>query len=66
MANFAVIKENVVTNIIVAESKEVAENVTGLSCIDYTEGWDYENGIDGGDFFPVLILEEVILEEETE
>jgi len=66
MANFAVIKNNTVINTIVANSKEVAEDVSGLSCIDYTEGWDYENGIDGGDFFPVLILEEVILEEETE
>jgi hypothetical protein len=52
MANFAVIENNMVTNIIVAETKEIAEEMTGLTCIDYTDGWDYNNGINGGNFFP--------------
>lgn len=36
MANYAVIQNNKVTNIIVADSKEIAEEVTGLVCIEYT------------------------------
>lgn len=34
--NFAVISGECVTNIIVADSKEVAEEVTGLTCVEYT------------------------------
>lgn len=37
MANFAVLKDNVVVNIIVAESIEDATQATGLTCIEYTE-----------------------------
>jgi hypothetical protein len=54
MANFAVIKDNLVTNIIVAETKEIAELVTGLTCIEYTQenpagpGWSYN----GNSFAP--------------
>lgn len=33
--NFAVIKNNIVENIIVADSKEIAEQVTGLTCVQY-------------------------------
>jgi hypothetical protein len=58
---FAVIKNNKVINIIVADTKTIAEEVTELQCIEYTNGWDYENGIDGGVFFPVT--EELITEE---
>jgi hypothetical protein len=36
MANFAVIKDNKVENVIVADSKAIAEEVTGLTCIEYT------------------------------
>lgn len=36
MKTFAVINDDSVTNIIVAESKEIAESITGLSCIEYT------------------------------
>ena len=53
MANFAVIKDNKVVNVILADTKEVAESITALTCIDYTDGWDSSNGIDGGDFFPL-------------
>jgi len=37
MATYAVINNGTVTNTIIAESKEVAETVTGLTCIEYTE-----------------------------
>ena len=46
--NFAVIENGIVTNIIVCDSKEVAEQVTGQTCIEYTEtnpagiGWSYD------------------------
>jgi hypothetical protein len=48
MANFAVIKDNLVINIIVAERLEDAEQATGLVCVEYTEeapaaiGWVYD------------------------
>lgn len=48
MANFAVIVDDVVSNIIVADSKEIAEEVTGRPCIEYTEenpagiGWTWD------------------------
>jgi hypothetical protein len=48
MANFAVIKDGVVDNVIVADTKEIAEQVTGLTCVEYTEenpagiGWTYD------------------------
>ena len=35
MANYAVIIEGIVDNIIVAETKEIAESVTGQRCIIY-------------------------------
>lgn len=36
MANYAVMSGNTVTNVIVCDSKEVAEQVTGATCIEYT------------------------------
>ena len=48
MANYAVIKDGIVSNIIVADTKEIAETVTGLTCIEYTNenpaviGWTYD------------------------
>lgn len=35
MANFAVIRNNIVINTIVAESKELAEQLTGYLCVQY-------------------------------
>lgn len=55
--NYAVLKDNKVINIIVTNSQEIAEEVTGLTCIDCTDGWDYNNGIDGGEFFPIPAVE---------
>jgi hypothetical protein len=36
MAQFAVIKDGVVINTILAENKEVAESLTGETCVSYT------------------------------
>ena len=50
--NFAVVNEsNIVENIIICDSKEVAEAVTKKICIEYTNenpagiGWTYDNGV---------------------
>lgn len=46
--NYAVIENNIVINTIVAETKQIAEEVTGLLCIEYTNedptgiGWTYD------------------------
>jgi len=46
---FAVIENNKVVNIIVGVPDEVvADNPDKY--IDYTNGWDFSNGIDGGQF----------------
>ena len=48
MANFAVIQDDIVINIIDAPSKEIAEEATRLTCIEYTNespvriGWTYD------------------------
>jgi hypothetical protein len=48
MANYAVIQNNKVVNVIVADSKEIAEEVTNLTCIEYAAdsnvgiGWKYD------------------------
>lgn len=49
MANFAVIDGNDVMNTIVAESKAIAEEITGLTCVEFTTesaevGGTYANG----------------------
>lgn len=54
---YAVIENNKVVNVIIADSKEIAEEATGLTCIDCTDGWNYNNDIDGGDFFPAPVAE---------
>lgn len=51
MRLFAVIENNKVINIIVGVEEEVIAANPG-KYIDYTDGWDYDNEIDGGDFFP--------------
>lgn len=48
---FAVIENGKVVNIVVGVEDEVlAANPDKY--IDYTNGWTYPDGIDGGDFFP--------------
>jgi hypothetical protein len=34
---FVIIKDEIVENIIVAESKEIAEEVTGKTCVEYDD-----------------------------
>ena len=53
MANYAVIKDGVVDNVIVADTQEIAEMVTGLTCVEVSNepgspgiGWTY----DGAEF----------------
>ena len=59
MAHFAEIKDGLVTNVIVADTKEIAELVTGLTCVEYTDsnpagiGWTY----DGSVFTPPAVQE---------
>lgn len=50
MPNFAVLDGLNVINTILADSKEIAENVTGKICIEYTDepaevGGTYENNV---------------------
>ncbi len=55
---FAVIEDNKVVNTIVGVEPEVVAANPG-KYIDYTDGWDYDNGIDGGRFFPLpTVIEE--------
>lgn len=54
---FAVIENNKVANIVVGVEDEVITSNPG-KYIEYTNGWDFENGIDGGDFFIKPIIEE--------
>lgn len=45
---FAVIENETIVNTIIADSLEIAESVTGLQCVEYTEenpaaiGWLYD------------------------
>jgi hypothetical protein len=61
MANFAVIENNTVVNVIVADTLEIAELVTQKQCVEYTDknragiGWTYENG----KFIAPIIEEEI-------
>jgi hypothetical protein len=56
MKKFAVVENNKVVNIIVGVEDEAANPD---KYIEYTDGnWDFNNGIDGGDFFPIQIIQE--------
>ena len=59
---FAVIKDSKVVNILVGVEDEVVAANPG-KYIEYTNGWDYDNGIDGGVFFPLPVVEEPEIEE---
>lgn len=48
---FAVVENNTVTNIIVGVEDEVLAANPG-KFVEYTNGWDHNNGIDGSSFFP--------------
>lgn len=48
MKTFAVIENEIVINTIVADSKEIAEQVTEKNCVEYWQvepGWTYVNGV---------------------
>lgn len=48
---WAVIENNKVVNIVVdVDAKDLKKNPSKY--IEYSGGWDYSNGIDGGVFFP--------------
>jgi hypothetical protein len=56
MTNYAVIQNNLVTNVIVVDTLEIAQTVTGLQCVDTTGtnagiGWSY----DGTNFSPPVV-----------
>ena len=61
MKKFAVIQNNIVLNVILADSKEIAEQVTDLTCIEYTDEnpakindtWDGTNFIS-----PIITVQE--------
>lgn len=61
MATYAVIRNNKVDNVIVADTKEIAEQITGFTCVEYTNenpamiGWIW----DGTSFInPMAITED--------
>jgi hypothetical protein len=64
MAYFAIIENNEVTNVIIAETKEIAETVTGKTCVEYTDsnpasiGWTY----DGTKFIAPVVETPIISE----
>ena len=54
---YAVVENNKVVNIIFEPDQELVD-ANPDKYIEYTNGWDYNNGIDGGEFFPIQIQEE--------
>jgi hypothetical protein len=48
MSNYAVMNGNIVENIIVADTKEIAQAIIGKECIEYTDanpagiGWTWD------------------------
>jgi hypothetical protein len=61
MANFAVMSGTTVSNVILADSKEIAELTTNSVCVEYTEdnpagiGWTYD-----GTVFTAPVVEPVV------
>jgi hypothetical protein len=37
MANFAIVENGIVLNNIIAESQELAEKLTGMTCVEYND-----------------------------
>lgn len=67
MKTFAVVSEDTVTNLIVANSREDAELVSGAKCVEYTEeNRAYIGGkYDGTKFYPVVTpIADAVNEEE--
>jgi hypothetical protein len=60
MANYAIIENDVVTNVIVAESKEIAEEVTGAEAIETAgQPWTGWTRVDGEWIDPTPVVEVV-------
>ena len=60
MAKYAVLIDDVVSNIIIADTKEIAEEVTGSTCIEYTdESPAFRGDIWDGTNFISPVVEEV-------
>lgn len=63
MATFAIINDNIVEDVIVADTKEIVEEVTGRTCIEYTDenpagiNWTYADGV-----FTAPVVEETLAE----
>jgi chorismate mutase len=57
MKKFAVIENNKVVNVIIGVEPEVVA-ANPAKYVDYTDGWDFDNGIDGGTFFAQPIATE--------
>ena len=67
MATFAVIKDGIVENCIIADSKEIAEEVTGFTCIESDTAYIGLPYVDGNFVFPpILVDSEVISNPEIE
>jgi hypothetical protein len=71
VATFAVINNGIVENCIVADSLDIAQEVTGLTCVEYANenapsiGWSYNNEIFINPNAPIQIEEEIQLEGEV-
>ena len=67
MPNFAIYKDNIVFNVIVADSKEIAEEVTGANAIETTGNpwidWTFVDGVWTEPLQPEPIIEEEVVEE---
>ncbi len=63
--NFAVIHNDIVTNLIVADSLEIAQEVTNTTCVEYdnnlllSPGWTY----DGINFLEPIVEQTPIVQE---
>jgi len=60
MAKYAVIKDGIINNVILADTKQIAETVTGLTCVEIEHipdapgiGWTY----DGAEFTAPVVEE---------
>jgi hypothetical protein len=66
MANFAIVEDGIVKNIIVAESLEVAQEVTGKLCIECSDSFPAQIGgtWDGQRFIPAKPYDSWVLNQE--
>ncbi len=60
MKKFAIVENSIVTNILVAESQEIAEQVTDKTCVEYTDANPAVIGLSyDGETFEQHIIPEV-------